>query len=194
MDKLDSYIKEYCERRKGLYFKSRFEDCPLPEELYSYLTGDIDPEDEERVILHLKKCPDDQEFVEKARQLLESLNESEKADIPGAVIKNAKALMRKNREIACPHCGKKITTFKKPLNSQRMTNYIWLLLAAGSFALSFIYKHYFMQCLLVALLFGVKFIVDQKATKLQILVYKTLKETELRAQIHTNDRLKSKVE
>jgi hypothetical protein len=76
----------------------------------------------------------------------------------------------------CPHCGKPITPFKKPLAQQRILNGIWLVLAAVSFLLSFAFPGYFVQCVAASLLFGVKWAVDSKNTRTQILIYKALRE------------------
>ncbi len=84
--------------------------------------------------------------------------------------------MKKGNDIACPHCGKKITSFKKPLSRQYLWNALWLVTAAAGLGLSFVFKRYFLQFLVVSLLAGFKWIVDQKAMKTQILIYKALKE------------------
>jgi len=100
----------------------------------------------------------------------------ERKDVPEPLVARAKALMPGRPGVPCPHCGKPITPFKKPLRSQRLWNALWLALAAGSFALSFAFPGYFVQCVAAGFLFGVKWIVDQKAAKTQILIYKALQE------------------
>ena len=100
----------------------------------------------------------------------------EKKEVPRSLVKKAKALRPGRPGIACPHCGKPITPFKKPIQSQRFWNALWLLLAAASFALSFSIPRYFVQCVALAVLFGVKWIVDQKAAKTQVLIYKALQD------------------
>ena len=76
----------------------------------------------------------------------------------------------------CPHCGKAITPFKKPLAAQRFWNIVWILAALASFGLSFIVPRYFLQLVAAAVLFGVKCLIDQRATKTQVLIYKALQE------------------
>ena len=100
----------------------------------------------------------------------------ERKEPPRAAVERAKALMTGRPGAACPHCGKPITPFKRPLQNQRLWNALWLLLAAGSFALSFVFRGYFIQWIALAVLFGVKWIVDQKAAKTQVLIYKALQE------------------
>lgn len=80
------------------------------------------------------------------------------------------------RGTACPHCGKAITGFKKPLQQQILSNAIWLGAAAAFFAASFMYPRYFVQWALMAAFCGFKWALDQRATKTQILIYKALQE------------------
>jgi len=51
-----------------------------------------------------------------------------------------------------------------------------LLVLAASFALSFVLRRYFMQCLAVSVLCGVKAVVEMRALKTQVLIYKALSE------------------
>ena len=57
---------------------------------------------------------------------------------------------------------------------------------AGSFALSFVFRRYFMQFLVVTVLAGVKWVVEMRASKTQIMIYRALAEE---PQEHTH-RLK----
>ena len=41
----------------------------------------------------------------------------EKQDVPADWIAGAKALQTGRKNVACPHCGKSVTAFKKPLRS-----------------------------------------------------------------------------
>ncbi|MGH7197617.1 MAG: hypothetical protein ACREH5_02605 [Candidatus Omnitrophota bacterium] len=100
----------------------------------------------------------------------------ERKEVPPFLVEKAKALMPGRPGVACPHCGKPITPFKKPIRNQTLWNALWLILAAGSFALSFLFPGYFVQCVALAFLFGVKWIVDQRAAKTQVLIYKALQE------------------
>ena len=94
--------------------------------------------------------------------------------VPQHALRGAKNLMGAQRSVACPHCGKAITPFKKPVSAQALWNGLWLLGMVVSFSLSFVFPRFFLQFLAAALLFGVKWIVDQKATRPQILIYKAL--------------------
>ena len=120
-----------------------------------------------------------------ARELYTRHAESEAQKVPSAALIQAKDLMNPSRRFACPHCGKAITPFKKPLSTQRIWNAVWLAGFALCFLLSFVFSRFFLQFLAAAVLLGVKWIVDQKVTRTQILIYKALKESE--EKIHSRD-------
>ena len=114
----------------------------------------------------------------KSRQIYERSSEAESQKVPVALIRKAKDLMNLSRQFVCPHCGKAITPFKKPISKQFLWNGVWLGGAVITFMLSFLFRRFFLQFLVVALLFGVKWIVDQKAMRTQVLIYKALKESD----------------
>jgi hypothetical protein len=101
----------------------------------------------------------------------------ENREVPRDAVQKAKDLMPGRRQAAaCPHCGKPITGLKKPLSAQRWSNALWLGAAVGAFVLSFVFPKYFVQCLVVALICACKWIVEHRATKTQILIYKALSQ------------------
>ncbi len=108
--------------------------------------------------------------------LSDNLAEAENENVPGNLIAKAKALFPGAGQLSCPHCGKPITPFKTPLAGQKMKNSAWAVLALASFAGSFLAPRYFFQFLAGFLFFGIRWIVDQRSTKTQIFVYKTLQE------------------
>ena len=94
---------------------------------------------------------------------------------PETWVSRAKSLMSTQKsDLNCPHCGKGITPFKSPISKQVMLGWLWLGLSLAGFVASFPFKRYFFQCLAVCVIFGVKFIIDRKQTKTQILIYKTM--------------------
>ena len=114
----------------------------------------------------------------KTRKIYEQSAHAEGEKVPQELIRKVKNLMNATRRVSCPHCGKGITPFKKPIAKQFFWNIIWLSGAAAAFAFSFVFRRFFLQFLVAALLFGVKWIVDQKAARTQILIYKALKENQ----------------
>ena len=99
-------------------------------------------------------------------------------EVPADLVQKAKDLVPGGRPSAvCPHCGGRITPFKKPPSRSRW-NLLWLGAAALSFALSYAFPHYFMQFLAVSLVSAFKWLVEHRAMKTQILIYKALAEDE----------------
>ena len=99
-------------------------------------------------------------------------------EVPADLVQKAKDLVPGPRpSAACPHCGKPITPFKKA-PAQARWNLLWLAAAGVSFALSFAVPRYFVQFLVVTLVCAFKWIVERRAMKTQILIYKALSEGE----------------
>ena len=116
------------------------------------------------------------ELDEKIKKHLLQEKEISKEEVPPALIRRAQALKPARVSAVCPHCGKAITPFRDPLAIQQVRNGVELTSAFVFFVLSFVFPHYFMQFLAAAALAGIKWIVDRKATRTQILVYKALRE------------------
>lgn len=175
-DKIDVLIKSYLESRTpGVSGQREGVIYPSCEVLYAYLTDELQGPELEKILIFLRNNPEAQQLVSKAREIMESQSGWENEKVPKALLDRAKGLMKQtNVAGSCPHCGKPITPFKKPLWSQRWKNILWLALGAGSFALSFVVHAYFYQFLTATLFFGFKWIVEQRATKTQIMIYKAL--------------------
>jgi hypothetical protein len=141
------------------------------EECYRYLAGELKGEELDHFLKELRGDRNAQELLAASSGEIETNKAA-----PVSWVKKAKRLWRAPKA-ACPHCGKTITALKKPLGLQAK----WLLVYATgfcvSFALSFVVPRYFMQCLLLAAIFAFKAIVDLKAVRTQILVYKALADT-----------------
>lgn len=97
---------------------------------------------------------------------------------PELVAKAKKLFSSPAQKLSCPHCGKAITPFKSPLSRQRIKNVVWAFLALACFGGSFLAPKYFFQFLAAFIFFGFRWILDQRATKTQIFVYKSLREGE----------------
>ena len=118
-------------------------------------------------------------------QIKEYLGENR--PVPPELVRRAKELMPETGPSAnCPHCGKRITPFKKPPQAQKW-NVLWLLAGAAAFILSFAFARYFLQFLAVALFCGFKWALDRRALKTQILIYRALQEDDAAGQhrLHT---------
>jgi hypothetical protein len=112
----------------------------------------------------------------------QSLAEAENAVVPAAWVAEAKALGLKKNRLKCPHCGRGITPFKKPVKAQMYWNLLWLIFALVSFSLSFLFKAVFIQFLVLTVIFSLKLMVNQRAMRTQLLIYKALKEGEEQEQ------------
>ena len=184
MDKIDLALKDFLE--KGKFVKTRTTlsaETPSAEDLCRFIRDELDSAELERMLSYLKTHPEDQALVTQARGLLSRLEEADSEEAPAAAVRRAQNLMGQTPALKCPHCGKPITPFKQPLKRQWLWNGLWLALAILSFALSFFIPRYFFQYLAVALLFGIKWIVDQRAQKTKILIYKALQQEE-RESLH----------
>ena len=178
-EKIDVLIKNYLENRKADVSGSRENAAyPSSEILVAYLLDKLDEAELKRMLDFLRKNPDAQELVTSAREAMEAEGGWENESVPRELVQRAQGLMRSKSGSggACPHCGKTITSFKKPLSTQKWLNAFWVSLAVVSFAFSFAFPHYFVQFVAAALLSGIKGIVEMRATKTQILIYKALSE------------------
>ncbi len=103
----------------------------------------------------------------------------ETRQVPPGLVQKAKDLMPSARPGVgkCPHCGKPVTPFKEG-GMPPPWNWLWFAFSGAALALSFIFRPYFMQFLVLTLLLGCKGIVDQRARKTQILIYKALSQEE----------------
>ncbi len=68
-----------------------------------------------------------------------------------------------------------IKTFKKGKPKIMKKINLYLILAAASFILSFVFQRYFVQFLTATLLLGIKWITDAKSTKMLIMIYEAWK-------------------
>ena len=188
MDRIDSDLKNYLSGAlKGLGGADRQKaEYPSTEDFYLFITDQLGGEALDKMVSHLKNHPADQTLVLKARNLLSNEKAAEEGKVPYTAIQRAKSLMGGKAGLTCPHCGKPITPFNKPARNQFLWNVVWLFSGVIAFALSFVFRQYFLQFLVLTLLFGVKWMVDQKAAKTQILIYKALKEEE-RGANHSRD-------
>ncbi len=174
MDALDDLIRQYLQKRASAgAVRGAWE--PSAEELLAYLSGHSQGAELERMLDYLKRDEDGQNLVMLSRRLLES-PDWENHPVHPALVRQAQALMPTGKNIQCPHCKRGITPFKKSPRRQLWMNALWLLTAIAAFSLSFVFRRYFMQWLVLATLAGIKAIVEMRAAKTQVLIYKALSE------------------
>jgi hypothetical protein len=68
-----------------------------------------------------------------------------------------------------------VKEFKKRKGGIMKKINIYLVLAAISFILSFVFQHHFVQFLTATLLLGIKWIADAKSTKMLVMIYEAWK-------------------
>lgn len=177
MEDLDSVLKDFLARRRNPPGGTRLEaEYPTSQDFHRFIMNEMNEAEEKKMLNHLKEYPEDQALVTQARQLIDQMAEADSQTVPSKTIRRAKALFGKENRVQCPHCGKSITPFKQPPRLQLFWGALWLGLGLASFSLSFVFPGYFFQFLVAALLFGIKWIVDQKARKTQVLIYRALRE------------------
>ncbi len=186
MEKIDVLIKNFLETRKtDISEERRSTIYPSSDVLYAYLNDELQGSELEQMLAFLRNNSEAQELISKAREVMGNESGWENEEVSEALVARAKGLMQaKSPASSCPHCGKSITPFKKPLQSQRVKNTLWLALTLTFFGLSFIAHRFFYQFLAAALFFGFKWIMDQRATKTQIMIYKALSDNPESEQQH----------
>jgi hypothetical protein len=127
---------------------------------------------------YLKTEPEDMRLVAKARELVQQEKLASAVKMPAELVDSAKRLFRERHTAECPHCHKAITPFKKKFKHQWFLSALWFLLAAAGFGLSFVFPRYFVQCVALGTLAGLKWVLDQRAIRSQVLIYKALKDDE----------------
>lgn len=180
MDELEKQIKSFLVARRKGTDRHALDEWPTSHEFYLFIEDKLEGEPLKKMLNLLRVDHQAQEFVKNIRQLTNQSLEMGQSTVPQDLIAQAQALIGKNTSANCPHCGKAITTFKKPLKTQQLENGLWLCLLVGAFTLSFFFPRYFYQWLLLAALSGFKWALNSRATKTQIMIYKALKEDDNR--------------
>jgi len=82
----------------------------------------------------------------------------------------------------CYHCLDILVSINKGVRFQRIKGvkmrkeHIFLLMAVMSFILSFVLSSYFLQLLTATVIFGIKWIIDSKSTRMLIMVHEAWKK------------------
>lgn len=165
MDKTEALLKRYYaskapELSKGI----RPTDVPDAATLHAFLEDRLSGSALSKMLEALRADAELQELVLELRRLRGLEGESERVSVPGGALERARAL------------GAGLS--RRKLAPKRSYWGVWLALSIACFALSFWLAPYFIQWTAAGVLFGVKAIVDQRAAKTQVLIYKALEESE----------------
>lgn len=142
----------------------------------------------ESVLERLAQNPDDREWVLAVRRRLAESAQIQSERVGEGLVRAASGNpISRLGSASCPHCGKAITPFKKSPDRQKLLLGLWAAIGLSAFVLSFMFPRYFLQCLTVTVLAGCKWIVDQRALKAQILVYRALSGAPEHGHLHKDD-------
>ena len=178
MDTLENEIKTFIagERLAAGLGKRASAGYPAEKDFYLFVADQLSGTDLKKMLDHLKAHPEDQKIVVKAHDLLSRLEEAKKENVPETLLQKVRARIPQAGAAVCPHCHKPVTPFKKPLAQQKLLNLLWLAAGTLLFVLSFLIRHFYVQLVVVGALCIAKWIVDQKSTKTQIMIYKALSD------------------
>ncbi|MBI4437274.1 MAG: hypothetical protein HY590_07680 [Candidatus Omnitrophica bacterium] len=137
---------------------ARSGDCPTEKELWDYLKGSSGQEGGE-IADHLLRC----EFCLHELLLAQEVR-------PGIGFGPAE-------EVSTPLLEKATHLAKKgKAKKSKMKKSLWLFLSLFFIGASFFFPRYFLQCLTLGILFGVKWIFDTATTRSLIVMYEAWKE------------------
>lgn len=140
--------------------------CPEESELWGYLEGHLDQEAQEKVQDHLTHCPFCLDSLLLAQEVRPGI-----AFGPGGVPRGA--LLMKVVSIA-----RKGTPSRAPFRRG-----FWLFLSLLAIGTSFFLPRYFFQCLILGLVFGLKWVFDTTTTRTLVILYEALKKKERQEEL-----------
>ncbi len=145
---VDKLFKEYLEKEMSDLAVSPSLDCPSELELSDYLEKRLSKQKESLFLEHIANCPHCLSLLELAQRAKER-----KQDQPTAeMIIRAKNIVQKR-------------------STKTIFKYKWQVFAFISFILSFVFTRYFLQFLILAVVFSIKWIFDTGSTRTLIMIY-----------------------
>lgn len=158
---LDNMLASYFSKRVEV--PQRGAECPPVDELAKYASGGLDAERLYRIGSHVKNCKFCSELVE------------------GALLYSA---YEKNINVgAVPHKIKEKAKTLDPLyktkgrkTMQYLKRHGWLILSLASLAVSFFVPRFFLQFMILAVIFGMKWVFNRESTRALIMIYNAWKK------------------
>jgi len=158
---LNNMLSGYYSKRKEV--PERGAACPSTEALDKYVSGLLKPDELYSISGHVKGCDYCSEIVEGAL-LCSAYEKYIKFDeVPVKVKERAKSLN--------PSYKKKEYAVMDLIKSN-----VWLIISLFSLAASFFAPRYFLQFLILAVIFGLKWVFNKESTRALIMVYNTWKK------------------
>lgn len=138
--------------------------CPADSMLADYISGAISAETEKEIIAsHVAGCDKCFEKVASGVSALSISDKDEQVDTNNRLLRRVLSMPKKYP--------------RERLKGGYIKRNKYLLVAGLFFLLSFIFKLFFLQFLVAALIFGVKWVMDTGSTKALIMIYETWKRT-----------------
>ena len=156
-DPIEETIKQSLKKRDFLTFSK--EGCPSEKELWDYLNGVIAKEVEEKIAEHVVQCDFCLDSLLLAQEVRPGIGFGPSASPSGELLGNVMALAKRR--------GSQKTHAKKQF---------WLFLSLLSIGISFFLPRYFFQCLILSVIFGLKWVFDTVTNRTLIVMYDALKQ------------------
>ena len=177
-DKMNGALKAYFSEQRHVPEKSA--DCPPVETLGKYVSGELEPKELYGVSGHVKSCNFCNELIEGAL-LYSAYGEHIKLDGVSEKVKNkAKSLH---------------PTYKA--KEKKMMPYIkrniWFALSLASLTASFFISRYFQQFLILAVIFGLKWVFNRESTRTLIMIYNAWKKHDKTTDRELDEIFKSRM-
>lgn len=184
---LEERIRERLSARRARTGRAASDEWPTEEEWYRYLTAREDDPRLETLSVRIASDPELRTFAEELRRLAESAEAGEAggAAPPDWVERAVHAGREKTGR--CPACGRPKAAPAPPA-ARRWIDAAWLAASAAAFTASFAVPRYFQQCLALAVLCGIKWIVNRRQTRTQILIARSLEPDSGRDAGHLHHR------
>jgi len=176
-DKMNGLLKAYLSGQRHLPEKGA--DCPPAEILCKYASGTLKADELYGVSSHVKSCAFCNDLIEGAL-LYSAYGEHIKLEGVSERIKN------KARSIHPAYKAKE----RKMANHFKRN--IWFILSLASLAASFFFPGYFQQFLILAVIFGLKWVFNRESTRTLIMIYNAWKKHDKSSDKELEDIFKSR--
>jgi len=157
--KVEQLLKKYLREKVSFSDLSSSRNCPPELELHDYLEGRLSRQRENLLLEHIADCPHCLSLLEIAQGLRARTDERPRPEM----IMRAKHTAQKRPNPPA--------TDKEGRAGRTILNYKWQLFAGLSFILSFIFTRYFLQFLVLAVIFSLKWLLNTGSTRTLIMIY-----------------------
>ena len=166
MDDMDKELKGYFGRSETAHPGTRPAVGIDGVEVARFLEGQLTGERLAAVLRALQADATLRDCVRMSAGLTDQADAAGSEVVPAGWMTEMKALVKPVGGSGCRVCAQR--------RMKDTASALWLLLAVGSFGLSFAFSHYFIQWVVLAAFFGFKWVMDRKAARTQVMIYKAL--------------------